>query len=432
MENNKFYELVGKNPNKGIPTKLKIIHEGDNKLRDKIVVPGWVIDSDNDEVVLMNKINIFLSRYELNSQLLYDVVELGLTDPSQRPKCKNPNCINPVKFKSINFGYRSCCSRRCSFEIGYDARNTDEAKEKKHNKLFGRKMPPRSEEYREKQRIARTGRKQSKETVDKRMETARINRENGKVRKPLSDDARKRIAEKNRGRKISQESILKGLETKRLHKLEAEARGEVYPKRNYNQRTRKGQKVSEESKERMRVAQRNRNKENYQTPEYRRKLSKKSSQYFKDNPDKLQKFILNGKFGSKRGRIVLEKYNNPKGFYFMSSWEEKFLSEFDNDDDVVRIFNPEFINYTNPYKLGERMYVPDIGLELEDHTVLIIEVKPLEYINDPIVMAKRKAGLDYCKRNGYVYVTLTEDELSMNNLPMDYILSTIRYKYYNY
>lgn len=428
----KFYELVDKNPNKGIPTKLEIIHEGDNKLRDRIIVPGWFIDSDEDKLVLMNRINSFLSQYGSNSQLLYDIVELGLTDPSQRPKCKNPNCVNPVKFKSINFGYRSCCSRKCSFEIGYDARNTKEVKEKIHNKLFGRKMPPRSEEYKEKQRIAQTGRKQSKETIDKRRETMRINKENGKVRKPMSEESRKRISEKTKGRKCSPESIQKGLETKRIHKLEAEARGEVYPKRDYSKGTRKGQKVSEDSRNRMSIAQKNRNQEGYRTKEHRIKLSERSSLYFKNNPDKLREFILNGKFGSKRGRVKLNKYGNSKGFYFMSSWEESFLLEFDSDDDVVKIFNPEFLMYRHPYKPGDRMYIPDIGLELEDGTILIIEVKPLEYINDPVVVAKRDAGILYCKRNGYSYITLTENELNMRNLTMDYVLNTIKYKYYNY
>lgn len=427
-----FYKLVEKNPNKGIPTKLEVIHKGENKLRDKIIVPGWFIGENEDKLVLMNRINTFLSQYGLNSQLLYDIVELGLTDPSQRPKCKNPNCINPVKFKSINFGYLSCCSRRCSYEIGYDARNTAEAKEKKHNKLFGRKMPPRSEEYKEKQRIARTGRKQSKETIDKRMRTMRINRENGKVRKPMSEESRKRISMRNKGRKCTPESIQKGLETKRIHKLEAEARGEIYPKRNPNQRTRKGQKVSEESRMKMSISQKNRDQTNYRTEEYRIKMSKRSSLYFKENPDKLQEFILNGKFGSKRGRVKLDKYSNPKGFYFMSSWEKSFLLDFDADDNVVRIFNPEILMYEHPFKLEDRMYLPDIGLELEDKTILIIEVKPLEYINDPVVVAKRKAGISYCKRNGYSYITLTENELNMRNLTIDYILNVVKYKYYNY
>jgi hypothetical protein len=60
--------------------------------------------------------------------------------------CKNPNCINPVKFKNTTIGYYEYCSNRC---IGSDPEIV-EKKIKKSIEKFGTKTPAESEEVKKK------------------------------------------------------------------------------------------------------------------------------------------------------------------------------------------------------------------------------------------------------------------------------------------
>lgn len=431
-----FNKLVSKNPNKGIPTELRrISNSTKTKRSDSVVVPSWMTDSDKDEIIGLNSFLKLIKQLGYTTQIIYDVIILGLTDISQRPKCRNSGCVNSVKFINLSLGYGRYCSRRCTYMDNFDARNSPESKLKKRSKLLGRKLSkPRSEEYRRKMSESRKGSKRSKEAIEKFRKTLALNKLNGKVRKPMSRESieKAKATKKLNGYKPSKESIAKGLATKERNKLIAESKGLPYNKRNPNSKTRKGQKVSEESRERMRIAQQKKDKSVYHSKEFRKKQSESSKRYFEENPDKLREFILNGKFGSKKGKIHVLKYNKKKDFYYMSSWEKYYVLEFDNDDDVKVIFSPDPIGYVCPYKLSEKLYLPDIGIITEDNSVIIIEVKPIEYINDPVVIAKRLAGINYCKRFGYTYVTLTENEMTMNNLTIDYILNVVKTKYYDY
>jgi hypothetical protein len=64
----------------------------------------------------------------------------------EKPKCKNPNCNNPVKFKNSTIGYLEYCSNRC---IGLDP-NIIKLKETKSIEKYGTKTPAESNKIKEK------------------------------------------------------------------------------------------------------------------------------------------------------------------------------------------------------------------------------------------------------------------------------------------
>ena len=43
--------------------------------------------------------------------------------------------------------------------------------------------------------------------------------------------------------------------------------------------------------------------------------------------------------------------------------------------------------------------------------ILIIEIKPYKFLNDPMVISKRIYGKKFCKEKGYKYITLSEKDI---------------------
>lgn len=427
FEHRKFNELLNKNPNKGTPCDIIIVHEPNtNSLRDKVVVPKWITGFNEDSLINIRSLNKFLGKLGYSSQLFYDVVKLGLADISQRPVCDF--CNKSVKYRDIRSGYRLYCSNSCHIS----AENRDRAAEvEEYHRLGGVGLPPKIKEFRDKISKGNLGKKTTQDTINKRISTINRKKEAGWKRKKQSPESHKKQADAIRGRKRSKESIEKGRQTYYKNKEYAKANNipfNIKPE----SCSRKGKKLSPESRMRIKMSNMTKDKSYLKSDRYREMRRQQGINYFKNNPDKLPEFVFNGKAYSNKGKIHLEKYNKPKDFYYMSSWEKKFLEEFDSDDSVKEIFSPNPIQYTNPLDGKIHSYLPDIGLILDDNSVIIIEVKPLVYMDDIIVSAKRKKCIEYCKRYGYSYVTLTENELNMRNMTIDYIINIVKYKYYNY
>lgn len=98
-----FKNLLSKDPDIG--TKNRIIRI------DKIyLVPGWVFDSNNDYVEVKYKtLNRRIKREGYNTQILYDILVLGLTKFEDRPRC--PICGDLCKFKNFSKGYLKTCNK---------------------------------------------------------------------------------------------------------------------------------------------------------------------------------------------------------------------------------------------------------------------------------------------------------------------------------
>lgn len=122
------------------------------------------------------------------------------------------------------------------------------------------------------------------------------------------------------------------------------------------------------------------------------------------DPDSVLKIL---KSRGKRGIYKPEK--SDKEMRYLSSWELKFMKICDLSKDVVKMESTIPIPYT--YSGKDHRYIPDFKLTLDTGIVLIVEIKPKQLVNDPIVIAKRIVAKKYCKQNGYKYVTLTEIEL---------------------
>lgn len=95
-----FNELLKKDPNPGIPGRL-IVKNG------KATIPGWIINKpDIDSITILN-CNIPKDT-GFSSQLVYDILQLGLTDVNNRPKCWI--CNKSAMFLSLAKGYGKGCT----------------------------------------------------------------------------------------------------------------------------------------------------------------------------------------------------------------------------------------------------------------------------------------------------------------------------------
>lgn len=264
------------------------------------------------------------TKYNITSQLIYDILVLGLTKIDDRPKC--PICGKPIRFRNNLIGkycgYGKTCSNKC------------------HLILYEDKF--RSEDS-------------IKKSVETRMKNGGYDHMFGNTYgKGISRSEESRLSQslKMKGRKRSSESIAK--QTKTL------------------------------------------------------------SEYFKNNPDKLIKFVNSPKGKSKRGSLMLKK-SKITNFSYLSSWEELLLVYLDNElDDVIEINVPIGISYT--YEDREHYYYADIDITLSNGKKLLIEIKPSAHLYHKKNQAKFKAGKDFVMndKNYLDYVILTEKELFEN------------------
>ena len=116
------------------------------------------------------------------------------------------------------------------------------------------------------------------------------------------------------------------------------------------------------------------------------------------------------------------KYKRPLNQYmnkhewpeYRSSWEKKFMKWCDMNDDVEYWTTEPFaIEYISPKDNRKHRYFPDFLVKFKDGKKLLIEVKPLAQTKDPIVQAKAKAAIKFCKNYDMSYTFITEKELGV-------------------
>lgn len=109
-EEEMFNLLLSKDPTPGI--KNRVIREN-----GIYKVPGWVFDSKEEFINVKYK-NIKergTSKFNITGQIIYDILNLGLLNIQDRPKC--PICGTPVIYDSFSRGYyKTCGSKTCKSE----------------------------------------------------------------------------------------------------------------------------------------------------------------------------------------------------------------------------------------------------------------------------------------------------------------------------
>lgn len=193
---------------------------------------------------------------------------------------------------------------------------------------------------------------------------------------------------------------------------------EAFRTKNLGGKLHRGRKRSEET--RQKISKANKGRPKYiPTEETRRKLSKKfkgrkitwkdkqreaALKRIEKDPQKALKFV---KSRGKSGYYKPEK--SSETIRYLSTWELKFMKWCDLSKDVIKIESAESISYT--YSGKDHIYIPDFKLTLNNGQVIIVEIKPKNLINDPVVIAKRITAKKYCRKNNFKYITLTEVEL---------------------
>ena len=184
----------------------------------------------------------------------------------------------------------------------------------------------------------------------------------------------------------------------------------------------KGKKWTEETKEKMRVA-------SVQiwidkTPEQRKDLAEKISKALKvriftqEWKDKLREarknFLLNIDIFSYNQFLVGEYFSkkNNKKIPYQSSYEKKAFEILEDISDIIKF---DRCPYAVPYFLedGKHNYIPDILITFSDGALIVIEVKPIFMLEDPINLVKFAAAKDYFDKLNISFDIWTEIELGL-------------------
>lgn len=147
-----------------------------------------------------------------------------------------------------------------------------------------------------------------------------------------------------------------------------------------------------------------------QTTNLREKISIGVKKAFYNNPTIVDRCTKHN--GYKSGTFYSEK--NLKNIYYQSSYELKALNIFENDT-KIKFFDR--CNFFIEYKIDNKvkLYKPDFILAYNDNHIEIIEVKANWEINEKVILLKKQAAEEYCKKNNYIYKIITENELFLNN-----------------
>lgn len=126
--------------------------------------------------------------------------------------------------------------------------------------------------------------------------------------------------------------------------------------------------------------------------------------------DRMKKLILEGKHepysNCKHGWFSSEKFS--KKFYYQSSYEDRFLNYCETTERVTSLEKSPFcIPYLGQDGTGHN-YFPDFFI----NGSILIEIKPKSMLDFNNNRSKILAGFDFCEKNGYKFLVVTEKELA--------------------
>lgn len=147
------------------------------------------------------------------------------------------------------------------------------------------------------------------------------------------------------------------------------------------------------------------------TPEWNKNLSISAKNRYLRMPELMPSYgdTLRGTYTPIKSNGVELKHH--------SSWELDFMKMADDIDEIVLIERHKvIIPYHDPIADKDRHYDPDFKVTLNSGDIVIVEIKPMNRLKDPVVQSKKDAAIEYVKSiNNCRYVILTENELYGSN-----------------
>lgn len=101
-----FKYLLDRDPSPGKSNRIEL------PKRLSISIPGWVLGDQENEVITVSRRYLFKRLLEpvgITTQVLYDILMLGITSPTDRPRCVI--CGEPLKYNGISDGYAATCGK---------------------------------------------------------------------------------------------------------------------------------------------------------------------------------------------------------------------------------------------------------------------------------------------------------------------------------
>lgn len=137
------------NPSNGEAlTEYKIEKKANTKITKYYLYPKWISNRKEDEWI-MSKSILKLIPKDMDLQIYYDIVYLGISDIKDRPRCKY--CNKEAKFQFSNGYYNYCKDHRykyCSELISKALKGRPLSEENKRNISLAKKGKPLTEEQR--------------------------------------------------------------------------------------------------------------------------------------------------------------------------------------------------------------------------------------------------------------------------------------------
>jgi hypothetical protein len=101
---------------------------------------------------------------------------------------------------------------------------------------------------------------------------------------------------------------------------------------------------------------------------------------------------------------------NDQMIHWESLLERDYVRLLEFDSTVIRYESqPLVINYF--YKGKSYEYYPDFKIITVDYRVMLVEVKPLKFINKPENRVKFEVGKRYCEQHGWTFQVVTEEQI---------------------
>lgn len=122
MNEKQFYEILSKDPTPGIKDRIKRFST------KRLSFPGWVFNSNEDTVIIGGHASIQYFK-NIDKGIVYSILQLGLTDFKNYPKC--PCCGEILMFNTwarpfpATCGREKCISKNNSKKVGELWNNTE-------------------------------------------------------------------------------------------------------------------------------------------------------------------------------------------------------------------------------------------------------------------------------------------------------------------
>jgi hypothetical protein len=282
-----------------------------------------------------------------------------------------------------------------------------------------------------------TGKKLSKEHIEK-LKILNSGERNGMFGKHHSNETKEKIGNKNRGRKNTPEQCIDKSSSRRQYinshpevkqQISNRFKGKKLSQSQIDKR--KQRRHTQETKDKIRLSSLKRWKDNTNAKENisklnvgkilsiqtREKIGDKNrgmirSLYVKNKiSNAICNLIIEGKFSFKNkyvnGYYFSHKTN--KTYRYRSSYELKTFQILDDDSNVVGYdYEKLKITYDSPHKT-----IVDFRVYYNNGNVKIIEVKPVNLLEDDVNVKKFEAIKQYCNDNNLIFEIWTEKELGL-------------------